>query len=90
VTAEGEGVIGPKTEHLYLQPRARAIEADPAFGDDWWAFGVEGQTLVATAGVNVPLNSMMALDLQLQRGEARMDRFSYIRDVASLGVLVRW
>ncbi len=90
VTAEGEGVIVPKTEHLYLQPRARAIEADPVFGDDWWAFGVEGQTLVATAGVNVPLNSMMALDLQLQRGEAHMDRFSYIRNIASLGVLVRW
>ena len=90
VTADGHGAISPKTEHLYLATRAGAIERDPAFGEDWWAFRVDGRTRVATLGANVPLSSALALDLQWQRGEARMGRFTYARDVASLGLLARW
>lgn len=90
VTAPGFGVVQPKDEHLYLEPRASAIEADPAFGPDWWAFRVNGRTLVATLGVNVPLSSSVALDLQWQRGAAEMGRFDYVRDVGSLSLLYRW
>jgi hypothetical protein len=90
VTANGNGAISPKTEHLYLEARAGAVEPDPAFGADWWAFRVDGRTRVATLGANMPLSSTLALDLQWQRGEARMGRFTYVRDVASLGVLARW
>ena len=90
VTARGFGVVQPKDEHLYLEPRASAIEADPAFGPDWWAFRVNGRTMIATLGVNVPLSPMLALDAQWLRGAAEMGRFDYTRDVASLGLLFRW
>jgi hypothetical protein len=90
VTADGHGAIAPKTEHLYLEPRAAAIERDPAFGDGWWAFRVDGRTTLATLGANVPLSSGLAVDLQVQRGAARMGRFAYERSVVSLGVLARW
>jgi hypothetical protein len=90
VTARGFGIVQPKDEHLYLEPRASAIEADPAFGPDWWAFRVNGRTLIATLGVNVPLSPMLALDAQWQGARAEMNRFDYVRDVASLGLLFRW
>lgn len=90
VTTRGFGVIGPKTEHLYLEPRADAIDPDPAFGDDWWAFRVHGRTVIATAGVNVPVSPGLSLDGQVRRGEARMGRFTYERWVGSVGVLFRW
>lgn len=90
VTARGEGVVEPKTEHLYLEPNATAIEADPAFGADWWAFRVDGRTTLATLGLNVPVSPRLAVDLQLQRGQAHMDRFDYLRDGAYAGLLLRW
>lgn len=90
VTARGFGVVEPKDQHLYLEPRADAIDADPAFGDDWWAFRVSGRTVAGTLGVNLPLSPTLALDLQLQRAQARMGGFSYVRGVGVLGVLVRW
>jgi hypothetical protein len=90
VTARGFGEVEPKTEHKYLEPRAEAIEPDPAFGPDWWAFRVDGRTTIATLGVNVPVSPMLSLDVQVQHGEAAMDRFTYVRDIASAGLLLRW
>jgi hypothetical protein len=90
VTARGFGVVQPKDEHLYLEPRASAIEADPAFGPDWWAFRVNGRTMIATIGVNVPLSPVLALDAQWQRGQAEMGIFDYTREVGSLALLFRW
>jgi hypothetical protein len=90
VTARGYGAISPKTEHLYLEPRASAIEADPAFGAGWWAFRVNGRTTVGTLGVNVPMSPTVSVDVQLQRGLAHMGRFDYVRDSGYAGLLLRW
>lgn len=90
VTGRGYGIVGPKDQHLYLEPSASVVEADEAFGQDWWAFRVEGNTFVATAGVNVALSPALSLDAQVRRGEAQMDRFTYERWVGSVGVLFRW
>ncbi len=90
VSARGFGIVGPKDQHLYLEPRASAIDADPAFGEDWWAFRVNGTTTIATLGVNVPLSSSMGLDAQVLRGEAQMSRFTYERWIGSVGLLYRW
>jgi hypothetical protein len=90
VTAFGENEIQPKTEHLYLEPRADRIELDDAFADDWWAFRIDSQTWIGTVGVNLPLSPMMALDAQLQRSESGMGKFTYERWLASVGLLLRW
>lgn len=90
VTGRGFGIVEPKDQHLYLEPRASAIDADPAFGQDWWAFRVDGTTATATLGMNVPLAPGMSLDAQVLRGEARMNRFTYERWVGSVGLLFRW
>jgi hypothetical protein len=90
VSAEGHGEIEPKTEHLYLEDRAGAIEPDAAFGEDWWAFRADGRTLLAIAGANVPLTGDLALDLQVQRGESQMGQFSYERWLGSVSLLARW
>lgn len=90
VTAFGEGVIQPKTEHLYLEPRADRIEADRAFGADWWAFRIDSETWIGTLGVNLPLSPMMALDAQLQRSQSGMGKFTYERWLPSVGLLLRW
>jgi hypothetical protein len=90
VTGRGFGIVEPKDQHLYLEPRASAIEADPAFGADWWAFRVDGTTGTVTLGMNVPLSPSLSLDAQVLRGEARMNRFTYERWVGSVGLLLRW
>jgi hypothetical protein len=90
VTGRGFGIVQPKDQHLYLEPRASAIEPDPAFGPDWWAFRVDGTTATVTLGMNVPLSPSMSLDAQVLRGEARMNRFTYERWVGSVGLLFRW
>lgn len=90
VSADGHNEIQPKTEHLYLEPRADRIEADPAFGEDWWAFRLDTETWIVTAGVNVPLSPTMSLDAQLQRSESGMGKFTYERWIGSVGLLLRW
>lgn len=70
VTADGSGVITPKSEHLRLQKAADAIELDEAFGDDWWAFRVHARTGIATLGANLPLTRDISLDAQLRRAHA--------------------
>jgi opacity protein-like surface antigen len=90
VTGRGFGIVEPKDQHLYLEPRASAIEADPAFGQDWWAFRVDGTTTTVTLGMNVPLSPAMSLDVQVLRGEANMNRFTYERWVGSVGLVFRW
>lgn len=91
VSARGLGIIAPKTQHLYLNEDAAAIEADDAFGEDWWAFRVEGRTtLLAAAGVNVPLSSMMALDFQVRRGETSVRKYTYERVLGGVSLLMRW
>lgn len=90
VTADGEGDIAPKREHLYLEDHADVIEADPAFGEDWWAFRVEGHAVITTLGVNIPLTPALALDAQLQRGVAYTSGFDYARASSSVGLFFRW
>jgi hypothetical protein len=90
VTAKGEGEITPKHEHRYLEPRADVIEADAAFGNDWWAFRIENDTWIGTLGFNLPLGSMMALDAQVQRSQSGMGKFTYERWLGSLGLVFRW
>jgi hypothetical protein len=90
VTADGEGDISPKREHLYLEEHADAIEADPAFGEDWWAFRVEGHAVISTLGFNLPLTADVALDAQVQHSVASTRGFDYERALGSLGLLFRW
>lgn len=90
VTADGEGDISPKREHLYLAEHADVIEADPAFGEDWWAFRVEGHAVITTLGFNIPLTSTLALDAQAQRSVASTSGFDYERTLGSVGLLFRW
>jgi hypothetical protein len=90
VTADGEGDISPKREHLYLEQHADAIEADPAFGEDWWAFRLEGHAVVTTLGFNLALTPDLALDAQVQRSVASTSGFDYARALGSLGFLFRW
>lgn len=90
VVAQGHGEVTPKTEHLYLKDKVDAIEPDPAFGGDWWAFRANGQTVVTTAGLNVPLSADWALDFQMQRGAASMGRFDYDRWQGSASLLARF
>ncbi|MGQ0585595.1 MAG: hypothetical protein ACT4PK_00095 [Gammaproteobacteria bacterium] len=90
VSAPGFGIVSPKDQHLYLEPRASAIDADPAFGEDWWAFRVDGRTSIVTLGFNVSLSPSLSLDAQVLRAEARMDAFTYERWVGSAGLLYRW
>lgn len=90
VTADGEGDITPKREHLYLEQHADVIEADAAFGDDWWAFRVDGHAVITTLGANIPLAPALALDVQVQRGVASTSGFDYARVSSSVGLLFRW
>ncbi len=90
ITAYGDGDISPKRQHRYLEPIADVIEADPAFGNDWWAFRVEGRARIGTAGLNVALTPDLSLDLQALRAETTVGEFSYERWIGSLGLLVRW
>jgi len=90
VSARGYGIVGPKDQHLYLEPKARAIDADPAFGQDWWAFRVDGTTRIATAGINIMLAPALSLDAQVRHAEAQLNRFTYERWIGSVGVLFRW
>ncbi|MGQ0585596.1 MAG: hypothetical protein ACT4PK_00100 [Gammaproteobacteria bacterium] len=90
ITARGEGVISPKREHLYLEPIADVIEADAAFGNDWWAFRVEAEALIGTAGLNVALTPDLSLDLQALRAQTTVGKLSYERWIGSLGLLARF
>jgi hypothetical protein len=90
VSADGHGVTVPKSQHVYLASYADAIEADEAFGEDWWAFRIDARSTLLAAGVNLPLSPMMALDLQVRRGEARAGRYSYERLLGGVSVLMRW
>ena len=90
VTADGEGEIQPKSEHRYLEERADRIEADPAFGADWWAFRIDSEAWIGTAGFNLALSPTIALDMQVLRSESGMGEFTYERWLASVGLLIRW
>lgn len=90
VSAFGDGDIQPKVEHRYLEDAAEAVEADPAFGDDWWAFRMDGRTRIDTLGFNVPLTGALALDVQAQHSDARSSGFGYERWLGSAGLLFRW
>ena len=90
ITAPGEGEVTPKREHRYLGPIAETIEADPAFGNDWWAFRIEASALIGTAGFNVALTPDLSLDLQALRAVTSVGKFSYERWIGSLGLLYRW
>lgn len=90
VTTNGEGEITPKREHRYLEPIASVIEADPAFGADWWAFRIKASVMIGTAGLNVALTPDLSLDMQVLRAQASVGKVSYERYIGSLGLLYRW
>ena len=90
VTTNGEGEVSPKREHRYLEPIASVIEADPAFGNDWWAFRIDASAMIVTGGLNVALTPDLSLDLQALRAVTTVGKFSYERLIGSLGLLYRW
>jgi len=90
VSADGHGDIAPKSQHIYLELAADAVEEDTAFGEDWWAFRIDGRTTFLTAGVNVPLSPMMSLDFQVRRAEASYQDHSYERLLGNASLLLRW
>jgi hypothetical protein len=75
---------------VYLENDADAIEADKAFGEDWWAFRMDGRTTIMSLGVNVPLSPMMSLDFQARRAAADVHRHSYERMIGNASLLLRW
>ncbi len=87
---EGEYAISADEGRQYVEDIATAEVADPAFGDGWWAYRVDGHMWIATLGFNVPLSSDIALDVQARHSDAQASGFSYDRWLGSVGLLFRW
>lgn len=87
---DGEFAVSADEARQYVEDIATAEARDPAFGDGWWAYRVDGRMWIATLGVNAPLTADVALDVQVRRSDAQASGFSYERGLASVGVLVRW
>ena len=90
VTLSAEGTVTPKTEHLYLEPIAEAIEPDEAYGEDWFAYRLDGRTRLLMLGANVPLSQGVSLDVELQQGVARIAGLNYDRWLGSVSLLKRF
>lgn len=93
VSAETPGAM-PKA-HLYLQEASNRVEADPAFGDQWWAYRLDARTRIFTLGANVPLDADLSLDAQLLRAHSVSDAyngasFNYERWIGSVSLLKRF
>lgn len=73
IVISAEGVVTPKSEHLYLYPAASAVERDEALGRDWYAYRFAGRTAIAALGANVPLGRDFALDAQLRWAHSTLD-----------------
>lgn len=76
VSAENQNpviTVVPKTEHAILVNIADHIEADPAFGSDWYAFRVHGSTAIGTLGANYQLSQDWSLDGQLRYATASVN-----------------
>jgi hypothetical protein len=89
---EDGGSITPKSQHLYLEPLAEAIEPDDAFGDDWFAFRMQSTTGSAALGANVPLANDLSLDAQARYARAEVDgsAWPYQRWLGAVTLLKRF
>ena len=72
IVVSAQGPVTPKSERLYLEPAAEAIEPDDAYGDDWFAFRLRAQTGVSTLGFNISLSGDVALDAQVQYAQSQI------------------
>lgn len=87
---DGEFAVSADEARQYVEDIATAEARDPAFGDGWWAYRVDGRMWIATLGFNVPLAADVALDVQARRSDAQASGFDYERWLGSVGLLFRW
>jgi hypothetical protein len=87
---EGEYAVSADEGRQYVEDIATAEVPDPAFGDGWWAYRVDGHMWITTLGFNVPLSGDVALDVQARHSDAQASGFSYDRWLGSVGLLFRW
>jgi hypothetical protein len=87
---EGEYMVSADRARNYVEDIAEAEARDPAFGDGWWVYRVDGRMWIGTLGFNVPLSTDVALDVQVQHSDAQASGYDYGRWLGSVGLLFRW
>lgn len=87
---EGEYTVSADKARNYIEDIAETGARDPAFGDGWWAYRVDGRMWIGTLGLNVPLSPDVALDVQAQHSDAEASGYHYGRWLGSVGLLFRW